>query len=236
MRLNYACYQDARFILVATPSGITLGPEGGAHQSINPPLIALGQPGLRHYEPAFADELAAMMEEAFRLIDDPNGEFDLFPPVDALDRADRAIGRELARGRARRRLLAAAARYRRRGGDRRDGRGDARSAGGVGRASRRRSRARATQHHLAQPASPRLDPGAGRALGRAPRAQPCRDSAVGARARRRPGDHRRRRPRVSLVARRSARPARRAARESIALARPAACPTSTPPTGSTRRL
>jgi pyruvate dehydrogenase E1 component len=72
--LNYACYQDARFLLVATPSGITLGPEGGAHQSINPPLIALGQPGLRHYEPAFADELAAMMEEAFRLIDDPDGE------------------------------------------------------------------------------------------------------------------------------------------------------------------
>ena len=72
--LNYACYQDARFLLVATPSGVTLGPEGGAHQSINPPLIALGQPGLRHYEPAFADELAAMMEEAFRLIDDPDGE------------------------------------------------------------------------------------------------------------------------------------------------------------------
>ena len=72
--LNYACYQDARFLLVATPSGITLGPEGGAHQSINPPLIALGQPGLRHYEPAYADELAAMMEEAFRLIDDPKGE------------------------------------------------------------------------------------------------------------------------------------------------------------------
>ncbi|MCY7271348.1 MAG: transketolase [Sphingomonas bacterium] len=72
--LNYACYQDARFLLVATPSGITLGPEGGAHQSINPPLIALGQPGLRHYEPAFADELAAMIEHAFRLIDDPSGE------------------------------------------------------------------------------------------------------------------------------------------------------------------
>jgi len=72
--LNYACYQDARFLLVATPSGITLGPEGGAHQSINPPLIALGQPGLRHYEPAYADELAAMITEAFRLIDDPDGE------------------------------------------------------------------------------------------------------------------------------------------------------------------
>ncbi|MBV9931510.1 MAG: transketolase [Alphaproteobacteria bacterium] len=72
--LNYACYQDARFLLVATPSGVTLGPEGGAHQSINPPLIALGQPGLRHYEPAFADELALLMEEAFRLLQAPDGE------------------------------------------------------------------------------------------------------------------------------------------------------------------
>jgi pyruvate dehydrogenase E1 component len=72
--LNYACYQDARFLLVATPSGVTLGPEGGAHQSINPPLIALGQPGLRHYEPAFVDELALLMEEAFRLMQAPEGE------------------------------------------------------------------------------------------------------------------------------------------------------------------
>jgi pyruvate dehydrogenase E1 component len=72
--LNYACYQDARFLLVATPSGVTLGPEGGAHQSINPPLIALGQPGLRHYEPAFADELALFLEEAFRLLQAPDGE------------------------------------------------------------------------------------------------------------------------------------------------------------------
>ncbi len=72
--LNYACYQDARFMLVATPSGVTLGPEGGAHQSINPPLIALGQPGLRHYEPAFVDELALIMAEGFRLIQREDGE------------------------------------------------------------------------------------------------------------------------------------------------------------------
>ena len=72
--LNYACYQDARFILVATPAGVTLGPEGGAHQSINPPLIAMGQPGLRHYEPAFVDELALLMEEAFALMQAPDGE------------------------------------------------------------------------------------------------------------------------------------------------------------------
>ncbi len=72
--LNYACYQDARFMLVATPSGVTLGPEGGAHQSINPPLISLGQPGLRHYEPAFVDELALLMEEGFRLMQREDGE------------------------------------------------------------------------------------------------------------------------------------------------------------------
>ncbi|HET7410005.1 MAG TPA: transketolase, partial [Paracoccaceae bacterium] len=59
--LNYGCYQDARFLLVATPSGLTLGPEGGAHQSLSTPLIGMGQPGLTYFEPAFADELALMM-------------------------------------------------------------------------------------------------------------------------------------------------------------------------------
>ena len=63
--LNYACYQDARFLLVATPSGITLGPEGGAHQSINSPLIGMGQPGLTYFEPAFVDELALIMRWTF---------------------------------------------------------------------------------------------------------------------------------------------------------------------------
>jgi pyruvate dehydrogenase E1 component len=63
--LNYACYMDARFLLVATPSGLTLGPEGGAHQSITSPLIGMGQPGLTYWEPAFADELSLIMAHAF---------------------------------------------------------------------------------------------------------------------------------------------------------------------------
>lgn len=63
--LNYACYQDARFILVATPSGITLAPEGGAHQSIGTPLIGMAQDGLASFEPAFVDELSTIMEWAF---------------------------------------------------------------------------------------------------------------------------------------------------------------------------
>ena len=63
--LNYACYQDARFILVATPSGITLAPEGGAHQSIAQPLIGMAQDGLAAFEPAFVDELAVILAWAF---------------------------------------------------------------------------------------------------------------------------------------------------------------------------
>ncbi|NVK12993.1 MAG: transketolase [Rhodobacteraceae bacterium] len=63
--LNYACYQDARFMIVGTPSGVTLAPEGGAHQSIGTPLIGMSQDGLAAFEPAFADELAVIMEWAF---------------------------------------------------------------------------------------------------------------------------------------------------------------------------
>ena len=66
--LNYACYQDSRFIIVGTPSGVTLAPEGGAHQSIGTPLIGMSQDGLAAFEPAFADELAVIMEWAFDYI------------------------------------------------------------------------------------------------------------------------------------------------------------------------
>jgi pyruvate dehydrogenase E1 component len=63
--LNYACYQDARFLLVATPSGVSLAGEGGAHQSIASPLIGMAQDGLASFEPAFADELSVIMDWAF---------------------------------------------------------------------------------------------------------------------------------------------------------------------------
>lgn len=63
--LNYACYQDARFMIVGTPSGVTLAPEGGAHQSIGTALTGMAQDGLASFEPAFADELAVIMEWAF---------------------------------------------------------------------------------------------------------------------------------------------------------------------------
>ena len=92
--LNYACYQDARFIVVATPSGITLGPEGGAHQSIAQPLIGLAQDGLAAFEPAFVDELAEILKFAFDYIQK--------------DRRWRRLGTQLAAGRDRRLGLPAA--------------------------------------------------------------------------------------------------------------------------------
>ncbi len=66
--LNYACYQDARFILVATPSGISLAAEGGLHQSLGTPLIGMAQDGLAAFEPAFVDELAVVLHWAFDYI------------------------------------------------------------------------------------------------------------------------------------------------------------------------
>lgn len=63
--LNYACYQDARFMLVATPAGVSLAPEGGAHQSFNTPPIGMAQPGLTYFEPAYVDELTEIMRWGF---------------------------------------------------------------------------------------------------------------------------------------------------------------------------
>lgn len=74
--LNYACYQDARFIVAATPSGVTLAPEGGAHQSIATPLIGIAQDGLASFEPAFVDELAVILQFAFDYVQRSGSERD----------------------------------------------------------------------------------------------------------------------------------------------------------------
>ena len=71
--LIYACYQDARFLLVSTPSGITLAPEGGQHQSINTPLIGMSSDRLASYEPAHIDELAILLRHAFAHMQKPDG-------------------------------------------------------------------------------------------------------------------------------------------------------------------
>ncbi|PVG83791.1 pyruvate dehydrogenase [Nocardioides gansuensis] len=51
---SFGMYAGGQSILVGTPSGVSLAPEGGAHQSIKTPSIGLEQPGCITYEPAFA--------------------------------------------------------------------------------------------------------------------------------------------------------------------------------------
>ncbi len=95
--LNYACYQDARFILVATPSGITLAPEGGAHQSVGEPLVGIAQPGLISFEPAFADELAILLRWAFAEIQQDGGESVYFRlSTRPIEQPKRQVGADLA--------------------------------------------------------------------------------------------------------------------------------------------
>lgn len=54
---SYGIYAGAQSILVGTPSGVTLAPEGGAHQSITTPSIGLEQPGCVAWEPCFPQDL-----------------------------------------------------------------------------------------------------------------------------------------------------------------------------------
>jgi pyruvate dehydrogenase E1 component len=71
--LLYACYQDARFLLVSTPSGLTLAPEGGQHQSVNTPLIGMAADRLASFEPAHVDELGVLLRHAFDFMQRPDG-------------------------------------------------------------------------------------------------------------------------------------------------------------------
>jgi len=69
----YGLYSGARFIVVGTPSGITLSPEGGAHQSSVTASLGMELPQLASFEPCFALETAWLLHEAIRLCLDPNG-------------------------------------------------------------------------------------------------------------------------------------------------------------------
>jgi pyruvate dehydrogenase E1 component len=55
--LLHALYAGGRFIVVATPSGLSLSPEGGAHQSVVTPSIGIGAPDITYFDPVFAREV-----------------------------------------------------------------------------------------------------------------------------------------------------------------------------------
>ena len=77
--LIHALYVGSRFILVATPSGVTLAPEGGAHQSTVTPSLGIELPGLHSWEPAFGQEAAWCLLEAIRgVLDRGEGGFSTY--------------------------------------------------------------------------------------------------------------------------------------------------------------
>jgi pyruvate dehydrogenase E1 component len=61
--LYHALYSGSRFIVVATPSGVSLAPEGGAHQSVITPPIGVALPAMVYYEPVFAREVEWLLLE-----------------------------------------------------------------------------------------------------------------------------------------------------------------------------
>lgn len=65
---DYSLYSGGKFIVVGTPSGITLSPEGGAHQSLMTPSIGTEMPELDFYEPCFGQELEWVMLNALEQI------------------------------------------------------------------------------------------------------------------------------------------------------------------------
>jgi pyruvate dehydrogenase E1 component len=69
--MHYGCYMNSRFMIVGTPSGISLAPEGGAHQSIGTPLMGSTSPNMVTYEPAFADEVKLVMRHGFEHMQAP---------------------------------------------------------------------------------------------------------------------------------------------------------------------
>ncbi|TDD88448.1 pyruvate dehydrogenase [Saccharopolyspora karakumensis] len=70
---SFGLYAGGQSILVGTPSGVSLAPEGGAHQSVGTPSIGLEQPGVTSYEPAFAVDTEWCLLGAMSELGKPGG-------------------------------------------------------------------------------------------------------------------------------------------------------------------
>lgn len=70
---SFGIYAGGQSILVGTPSGVTLAPEGGAHQSISTPSVGIEQPGCIAYEPAFAIDVEWTLLASLARLGRPDG-------------------------------------------------------------------------------------------------------------------------------------------------------------------
>jgi len=72
--LYHALYSGSRFVVAATPSGVTLSPEGGAHQSVITPGIGVALPGIVFWDPTFGREVEWILLDALRGLAEGRGE------------------------------------------------------------------------------------------------------------------------------------------------------------------
>jgi pyruvate dehydrogenase E1 component len=70
---SFGMYAGGQSILVGTPSGVTLAPEGGAHQSITTPSVGIEQPCCVAWEPAFGQDLEWTLLHALGRLGRPDG-------------------------------------------------------------------------------------------------------------------------------------------------------------------
>jgi pyruvate dehydrogenase E1 component len=75
---SFGIYAGAQSILIGTPSGVTLAPEGGAHQSIITPSVGLEQPRCIAWEPAFGKDVEWTLLRALSLLGRPDGSSSYF--------------------------------------------------------------------------------------------------------------------------------------------------------------
>lgn len=101
----YGAYNDARFIIAGTPAGVTLAPEGGAHQSTITASVGAELPNVCYAEPCFATEVDWILCDAIARLAHLDGEstylrlstrpIDQAPFADAVDRYGEDRLREL---------------------------------------------------------------------------------------------------------------------------------------------
>ncbi|MGP0025139.1 MAG: transketolase-like TK C-terminal-containing protein [Streptosporangiaceae bacterium] len=107
---SFGIYAGGQSVLVGTPSGVSLAPEGGAHQSVTTPSIGLEQPGCLSYEPAFAIDTEWVLLASLAQLGRPGGQSAyLRLSTRPVDQALASVPADpAARGRRRRNVVAGA--------------------------------------------------------------------------------------------------------------------------------
>ena len=223
---SFGIYAGGQSILVGTPSGVTLAPEGGAHQSIITPSVGLEQPRCVAWEPAFGQDLEWTLLDALGQARPSRRHLGLLPAQHPARRSDAGGLPDDADAREQRRRQVLAGGYLLRTAERApdvtlvgDGRRDARGARRSGRAERGGARGRRRLPHVRRPRLPGAAGAAGAAARRrrrARRALPGRAARPDRERARRPSAHARlpvghplrpdrepRRPRLRPVGRRA---------------------------------